>query len=142
MDSAQTLQRLKYFHRWFGWGTLLCFVFLGLLLETLHGFKVNWCLDVGLENRRLMFTLSHSHGVLIGLLHLALSAHAESMKQGLALNVCSWSLCSATVLLPGGFLLGGAMLIGSDPGFGVFLSPLGGVLLLIAMGSALKASIR
>ena len=139
-DSSQ--HRLESFHRWFGWATLLFFMSTGLLLETLHGFKVSWYLDVGVENRRLMFTLAHSHGALIGLLHLALSAHARSMKPGRALDVASWCLCSATILLPGGFLLGGLVLLGTDPGVGIFLTPLGGLLLIVAMGAALKASIR
>ena len=142
MDKLQPQHSLEYFHRWFGWATLLVFVSMGLILETLHGFKINWYLDVGVENRRLMFTLAHSHGALIGLLHLALSANASSMKTGRALNVASWCLCSSTILLPGGFFLGGLVLLGTDPGLGVFLTPVGGVLLIVSMASALKASIR
>ena len=142
MNDDSPLQRLESFHRWFGWATLLFFMSMGLLLETLHGFKVSWYLDVGVENRRLLFTLAHSHGALIGLLHLALSAHAKAMTPGRALNVASWCLCSATILLPGGFFLGGLVLLGTDPGLGVFLTPVGGLLLVVAMAGALKASIR
>ena len=142
MNGEPANKTVESFHRWFGWATLLVFVTMGLLLETLHGFKINWYLDVGVENRRLMFTLAHSHGALIGLLHLALSAHATSMKAGTALNLSSWCLCSSTILLPGGFFLGGLVLLGTDPGLGVLLTPVGGVLLIIAMAAALKASIR
>ena len=121
---------------------------LALLYE--HGAAVgdpSWLLGQlvfgrGVENRRLLFTLAHSHGALIGLLHLALSAHAKAMTPGRALNVASWCLCSATILLPGGFFLGGLVLLGTDPGLGVFLTPVGGLLLVVAMAGALKASIR
>ena len=142
MSSAEEQSRLCAFHLWFGWGTLLFFLTAGLILETLHGFKVAWYLDVGMENRRLLFTLAHSHGALIGLIHLALAANSPNMTMGRALRVCSWSLCSASILLPGGFLLGGLFLMGSDPGLGVFLTPIGGLLLIVAVAGALKASIR
>jgi hypothetical protein len=115
---------------------------MGLILEILHGFKVSWYLDVGLESRRLMLTLAHSHGALLGLIHLALAAHVEHMNGDRALRLASWTLCAATVLLPGGFLLGGLFLMGSDPGLGVFLSPLGGVLLVVSVGAALWATLR
>ena len=39
----------------------------------------------------------------------------------------------ATLLLPGGFLLGGIDVYGGDPGIGIFLTPVGGVFLLIAV---------
>ena len=142
MTEKADNSRLRYFHQWFGWATLLLFLSVGLILEMLHGFKVSWYLDVGAENRRLRFTLGHSHGALIGLIHLAFSAHAERMKVGRALSLGSWTLCSATVLLPGGFFLGGVFLLGTDPGLGVLLTPLGGLLLVVAVASALKASIR
>ena len=142
MAKPDNAEQLAYFHQWFGWATLFVFLVLGLVLETLHGFKLSWYLDVGMENRRLLFTLAHSHGALIGLIHLALAAHASRMQWGLALRTCSWALCSATILLPGGFFLGGLFLMGSDPGLGVLLTPLGGLLLALAVGCAWKASIR
>src|ERR1041384_6833709 len=44
----------------FGWWSLLVFLSLGAVLETLQGFKIGWYLDVGNETRRLMFTLARS----------------------------------------------------------------------------------
>ena len=58
-------------HLRFGWWSLSAFLALGLLLETLHGFKVGWYLDVSHEARRLMFTLAHSHGTLLALVNIA-----------------------------------------------------------------------
>ncbi len=54
-----------------GWWAILLFVSVGLVLETLHGLKAPFYLDVGNEARRLMWTLAHSHGTLFGLLNVA-----------------------------------------------------------------------
>lgn len=128
------------YHLKCGWLVLCVFLTMGVVLETLHGLKVDWYLNVGLENRRLLFTLAHAHGALIGMLHLALSANMSQMRMGRALRWCSWCLLSATILLPGGFLLGGVFLLGSDPGWGVFLTPVGGVLLITSVVLAFRAS--
>ena len=53
-----------------GWWAILVFLSAGLVLETLHGFKAPFYLDVGNESRRLMWTLGHSHGTLFGLLNI------------------------------------------------------------------------
>jgi hypothetical protein len=42
------------------------------------------------------------------------------------------ALCAATILLPGGFLLGGAWFYEGDPGIGIALVPLGAVALIWA----------
>ena len=39
-------------HAAVGWWSLLIFIFLGIALETMHGYKVGWYLDVGNDNRR------------------------------------------------------------------------------------------
>src|SRR5690242_10928866 len=57
-------------HLRFGWFTLLFFLTLGLVLETLHGFKVQSYLNVVNETRRLMWTLAHAHGTLLALTNL------------------------------------------------------------------------
>ena len=131
---------LQRYHLRCGWLVLCIFLSMGLFLETLHGLKMDWYLNVGLENRRLLFTLAHAHGALIGMLHLALSATVPQMRMGAALRWCSWCLLCATILLPGGFLLGGLFLLGSDPGWGVFLTPIGGLLLIVSVALAFRAS--
>ena len=50
-----------------GWWSLLLFATLGLVLESLQGFKVRAYLDVSNETRRLMWTLAHAHGTLVGI---------------------------------------------------------------------------
>ena len=119
-----------------GWLAVLVFLTLGIVLEALHGFKVDWYLNVANETRRLMWTLAHAHGVLIGLLHLGFAftlreLDAEDAKWTRTVSPC---LTGATVLLPGGFFLGGVMVYDGDPGVGILLVPVGAVLLLVAVG--------
>ena len=58
-------------HLRFGWWALAVYVSLGIGLETMHGFKIGWYLDVGNEARRLMFTLGHFHGTMLALVNIA-----------------------------------------------------------------------
>jgi hypothetical protein len=122
-------------HLRFGWWSLLCFATLGLALEMLHGFKVRAYLDVSNETRRLMWTLGHAHGTILSLVHvifgLTVRVAADSLEQNLRL--ISSCLIGASLLLPGGFFLGGVVIYGGDPGLGVLLVPIGAVLLLAAV---------
>ena len=79
------------------------------MLELLHGFKAGLYLDVANETRRLMWTLAHAHGALLGLIHV-LYALCLRVVPGLAAGFqgpVSVSLIGASLLLPGGFFLGG-----------------------------------
>ena len=120
-------------HLLIGWWSVFGFGALGLSLELLHGFKVGAYLDAGNETRRLMWTLAHAHGTLLGLVHIALAA-----TLGLGsiaadkLRLVSRTLVGASVLLPGGFFLGGVRFYAGDPGIGVALVPAGAALLLVA----------
>jgi hypothetical protein len=122
-------------HLRFGWWSLLVFAALGLLLETLHGFKVRAYLDVSNETRRLMWTLAHAHGTLLAVVHVifGLSVAAFPDLSARNLRVISTSLVAASLLLPGGFFLGGIAFYSGDPGLGVLLVPPGAVLLLTAV---------
>lgn len=66
---------MTYMHRHLaiGWWSLLLFLTLGIGLEALHGFKVAWYLNVGMETRRLMWRLAHAHGTFLALVHIALA---------------------------------------------------------------------
>ncbi len=55
------------------------FLTLGLILETLHGFKVGFYLDVSNSTRRLMWTLAHVHGTLLSILNLVLAMSIRLM---------------------------------------------------------------
>ena len=48
-------------------------------------------------------------------------------------RLVSTSLYAASVLLPGGFFLGGVVFYAGDPGVGVLLVPAGAALLLFAI---------
>ncbi len=122
-------------HLRFGWWSLLFFLTLGMLLEAMHGFKVGWYLDASNSTRRLMWTLSHAHGTLLALVNIAFAATLALLPGQAARSrrLVSPCLMGATVLLPGGFLLGGVVVYDGDPGVGIFLLPVGALLLFVAV---------
>lgn len=121
-------------HLRFGWWCVAVFATLGIVLDSLHGFKVGWYLDVANETRRMLFTLAHAHGVLLGLLNVVFGLMLRSgAARGVALRVASPALIGANVLLPGGFVLGGLVIYGGDPGLGVLLVPIGATCLLLGV---------
>jgi hypothetical protein len=122
-------------HLRFGWWSLLVFLSLGIVLEALHGFKVGWLLDVSQDTRRLMLRLAHSHGTILGLVHIAFAftLHCAEPGSERRFRLVSPALLGASVLLPGGFFLGGLVTYGGDPGLGVLLVPLGAALLLVGV---------
>lgn len=122
-------------HLRFGWWALLLFLTLGLVLEALHGFKVDAYLAVSNETRRLMWTLAHTHGALLALVNLAFAAGVRGLPdwEGGPRQIASRCLRAANVLMPAGFFLGGAWIHGGDPGLGILLVPLGGALLFVGV---------
>ena len=122
-------------HLRFGWWSLFVFATLGLTLEALHGFKVRAYLDVSNDTRRLMWTLAHAHGTLLGIVHVifGLMVRVAPEMSSRNLRATSSSLIAASVLLPGGFFLGGVVFYSGDPGVGVILVPIGAALLLWAV---------
>ncbi len=131
----QNEQAIAQRHLKFGWWSLLVFLTLGTVLELLHGFKVGWYLDANNVTRRLMWTLSHAHGTLLALVHIAfavttsLMATCSTRRHQLA----SAFLIAASVLLPSGFFLGGCVIYSGDPGIGIFLVPVGALALFVAV---------
>jgi hypothetical protein len=117
-------------HLRLGWWSLFGWLLLGLGLETMHGFKAGWYLDVGQETRRLMLTLAHAHGTLLGLVNIA--AGVTLKARPFAPGRASGALLAGALLLPLGFLLGGLVTNDGDPGLGIVLVPVGG--LLVAFG--------
>ncbi len=122
-------------HLRFGWWSLLVFLTVGLILEGLHSFKVGLYLDADHQTRRLMWTLAHAHGTLLSLINLAFAGMVRAIPAWPARRRALASRClyGASLLLPGGFLLGGAWVHGGDPGLGVLLVPVGGLLLLLSV---------
>jgi hypothetical protein len=127
-------------HLRFGWWSLAVFATLGFGLELLHGFKIGLYLDVANETRRLMWTLTHAHGTLLSLIHLvfAFTLRMAEVPKG-HLRQSSTALMVASVLLPGGFFLGGVQFYAGDPGIGVALVPVGAALVIYAAVSTARA---
>ena len=121
-------------HLRMGWLSLLVFLSLGLALEALHGLKVQAYLNAMSETRRLMWTLAHAHGTLLALVQLGFAFTVLQVPAWRARprTIASTSLLAAGVLMPGGFFLGGVWVYAGDPGLGILLVPVGGVLLFVA----------
>jgi len=122
-------------HLFLGWLGLLVFLSLGIVLETLHGFKVGLYVDADHSVRRLMWTLCHVHGTLFSLIHIAFACSLGMLGPvaGERFRFASWCLTGAIVFMPLGFFLGGVQTMGGDPGLGILLVPLGALLLFCAV---------
>ncbi len=122
-------------HLRFGWWALLGFLTLGFVLESLHGLKIGLYLDVGNETRRLMWTLAHAHGTLLSMVHVIFAATLIFLPEWKSTSRTAASRClmSASLLIPGGFFLGGCVIYGVDPGLGILLVPPGALLLFVAV---------
>ena len=118
-----------------GWWSLLFFATLGLVLESLQGFKVRAYLDVSNDTRRLMWTLAHAHGTLLAAINIlfGLTMRIAAPAAMPRVRLASTGLIAAGILLPLGFFLGGMAFYSGDPGPGVLLVPIGGVLLLVSI---------
>lgn len=119
-------------HLQIAWWSLLCFVTLGITLEAMHGLKIGWYLEEPYEIRRLMWTLAHAHGTLLALVHavFALTIYVVPAESTRHRGIASPLLIAASVLLPGGFFLGGCFIYESDPGLGIWLVPVGALCLI------------
>jgi hypothetical protein len=144
--QPQTVEttRLIRRHMVIGWSGLLVFLTLGIVLETLHGFKASAYLDTRNTTRRLMWTLAHTHGTLFSLVNIvfALSLARLGMTSDKRLRLVSFAFTGALGLMPLGFFLGGLKTYGGDPGPGILLVPIGAVLLLAGVGAFTLDAIR
>jgi len=149
MSKEPELIALQRRHLRIGWGSLLVFVLLGGVLESMHGFKVDWYLAVGNETQRLLWRLAHAHGTFLSLVHLgfaftlphlaAIGANESAALPKPALpKLAGASLTSALLALPGGFLLGAFGGSSGDPGLGIVLVPFGLVMLVVAIIAILR----
>jgi uncharacterized membrane protein len=133
IPRAQAIKKNAHRNLRFGWWSLLVFLSLGGALETLHGFKIGWYVDVGNETRRLMFTLAHAHGTLLALINIAAGLTARKVDRFELRPSASFALIWAAILLPAGFFLGGIVIYDGDPGLGVWLVPVGAILLFYSV---------
>ncbi len=127
-----------------GWTAILVFALLGFTLETLHGLKAGFYLDVDNETRRLVWRLAHAHGVLLGLLNLgfAASLHAGFGPAPGDQRRASLALLAAQVLLPLGFFAGGIWIHAGDPNLSVLIVPFGALALLLALAFCVRGVYR
>jgi hypothetical protein len=139
VDSA-TSRPIARRHLLIGWWSVFGFGAVGLVLELLHGLKIGAYLDAGNETRRLMWTLAHAHGTLLGLAHIAFAATAGLVSIAESkLRQTSKTLIGASVFLPGGFFLGGVQFYSGDPGIGIAVVPVGALFLLTAAWTLARA---
>tara|TARA_R110002072_G_scaffold25443_6_gene85211 strand:+ start:171256 stop:171744 length:489 start_codon:yes stop_codon:yes gene_type:complete len=158
MSSNPELAALQHRHLRIGWTSLLVFVVLGGVLESMHGFKVDWYLAVGNETQRLLWRLAHAHGTFLSLVHIGFAATLSHMSSGIVSaeivssetvspetatrgalpKFAGASLTTALIALPGGFLLGAFGGHGGDPGIGIVLVPFGLVMLVVAIIGTLR----
>lgn len=131
-------------HMLFGWWSLLVFLSLGIALESMHGFKAGFYLDVSNETRRLMWRLAHAHGTLLSLVHLVfgLTVRAGAFEVGGGVRWASRLLVAVILLMPTGFFLGGVVVYGGDPSLGILLVPLAGLLFFAAVLLTARAVTR
>lgn len=127
-NSKETISlNLDKRHRRYGWTALFLFLSFGSLLEGLLGFK-----SVGLlmdPLRRELWSLAHFHGAMLAIINLVYSQWAENISVNQQ-NIASWLLIFGSILLPLGFFLGGIAHLEADPSLGIFLVPIGTLMLL------------
>lgn len=104
----------------------------GLLLEGLIGYKTPAYLQDSI--RRELFRLAHAHGTLLSLLLLGLALVCDRFEIKSA-TIGTMALRVGVVLMPVGFLLGGARHYESDPGVGIWLVPIAAVMVLFGVVS-------
>ena len=132
-NSQATPEERRHFK--IGWWSLFVFVCLGIMLEGMLAFRVGWYLDGGdNETHRLMLRLGHAHGTLLSVINIVFAASLARLSLPVGARVlASRCLAAATLLVPGGFILGGLVTHGADPGLGIILLPVGAILLLFGI---------
>jgi hypothetical protein len=119
------------------WFSLAFWMTAGLLLEGLIAFRTPAYLQDPV--RREMFRLAHAHGTVLNILMLVAGLY---LAKGLIAppTLALWSLRLGVVAMPLGFLLGGVWHYESDPGLGVFLAPVGGLMIIFGVIAAAMSS--
>lgn len=137
MSNKATTDKTRVVHRHLrlGWILLLVFLSLGIILETLHAFKVDLYMNTENKTRRLLWTLAHAHGTLLAIIHLGFAVTLRILPRENPKLQSAGSRCltAASILMPLGFFLGGVSFYSGDPGLGTILLPIGAVLLLMAV---------
>jgi hypothetical protein len=112
-----------------GWIWLAIWIVFGILIEGLIGFRNPALLDDLI--RKEMFRLAHAHGTLLNVV-LIVGAICVRLELISISPIAALGLRGAALLLPLGFFFGGLRHFKDDPGIGIFLVPLGAILLLVS----------
>jgi hypothetical protein len=129
-DPSPTYQ-LAQLHQRSGWTALLIFSLLGIGLEMLLAWKAPFLIDATHTERRHLLRLGHAHGTLLSLLQLGFCTTLPHLQpERVTVRLTSRCLLGALLLLPAGFILGGATAGEGDPGLPILLVPLGAFLLV------------
>jgi hypothetical protein len=125
-----------------GWSALAMFLTLGIVLESLHGFKAGWYLGPRHETRRLLWTLAHAHGTLLAVIQIVFALYLRVFPPARTrgIRLASACLLAGSLLVPFGFFLGGAVEYGGDPGPAVLLVPIAAPALLLAVVWAARSA--
>lgn len=134
-DGAATARASRR-HFAIGWWGLFVAMVGGLVVDALLGLKLGVYLDASNQTRRLMWRLAHAHAAGLSLVHLGLGAYFASVavRWTTRLRLASSLSVVGLLAMPTGFALGGVQLYGDDPGLGVFLVPVGGIAVTLAIG--------
>jgi hypothetical protein len=121
-------------HLRFGWTLLAIAIIAGALLETLLGWRSSL---IGADDlRHQLWSLAHFHAAFLALLNLI---YPSATKRA----TTSSALIAGSILLPLGFFLGGLAHPEGDPGIGIWLAPVGAVLLAyVAIEEGLRRATR
>jgi hypothetical protein len=135
-DTSELRRRTVRWHLAFGWWGLLVFLGLGLVLETLLGWKSGLYLDAPNRWRRELWRLAHAHGTFLSLVQILFACTLDrfGVWTDRRLKLASFLLLDGLILLPLGFFLGGIGFTETDPGVGILLVPIGALALLAAVG--------
>src|SRR2546423_1403051 len=122
-----------------GWLSLAVWMSIGFLFESLMAFKSPAYLD-DLERREL-FRLAHAHGSLLGVVLVIASLWAQRNGERLSRST-RFALQFGAAVMPVGFLAAGVWHPESDPGFAIWLVPVGAISLIFSLISIALSSRR
>ena len=121
-----------------GWTSLLAWVCVGLALETAHGLKIAGYLDDALV--RDLCTLAHAHGVGLAIALVLIGEHGLGLVADERQRAVANAATFAALTIPLAFLLSTLGHSEGDPGWAIWLVPVGaasliGALAMIARGA-------
>ena len=91
-----------------------------------------------------MWRLAHAHGTFMGIVHLVFAWSTTLLPSWTisAQRMAGSLLTAASVLIPGGFFLGGLWHYEGDPGLGIVLLPIGAILLFASAAMVVVAAFK